>query len=142
MFTWCLMNQITRIVYSNSFFLKIDKACFIILKVCYIKGFFLRKILWTWFCEDVMNLCWEDFVDHEFNKAWTQVLRRIKSCSWRVGDSRWWRSLTMVPAGNKAKCLSSVNHTTKIIHRHHHQAKLEHTGFSLCLWNRRYIRVS
>ena len=41
-----------------------------------------------------------------FNKAWTQVLRRIKS-------------LTMVPAGNKAKRLSSVNYTIKIIHNHH-----------------------
>ena len=37
-----------------------------------------------------------------FNKAWTQVLRRFKSCSRRVGDSRWWGSLTVVPAGNKA----------------------------------------
>ena len=27
----------------------------------------------------------------------------------------------MVPAGNKAKRLSSVNHTTKTIHHHHHQ---------------------
>ena len=26
----------------------------------------------------------------------------------------------MVPAGNKAKHLSSVNHTTKTIHHHHH----------------------
>ena len=26
----------------------------------------------------------------------------------------------MVPAGNKAKSLSSVNHTTKTIHHHHH----------------------
>ena len=26
----------------------------------------------------------------------------------------------MVPAGNKAERLSSVNHTTKTIHRHHH----------------------
>ena len=26
----------------------------------------------------------------------------------------------MVPAGNKAKRLSSVNHATKRIHRHHH----------------------
>ena len=26
----------------------------------------------------------------------------------------------MVPAGDKAKRLSSVNHTTKIIHHHHH----------------------
>ena len=28
--------------------------------------------------------------------------------------------LTMAPAGNKAKHLSSVNHTTKTIHHHHH----------------------
>ena len=26
----------------------------------------------------------------------------------------------MVPAGNKAKSLSSVSHTTKTIHHHHH----------------------
>ena len=50
-----------------------------------------------------------------FNKSWTQILCRFKSCSRRVEHSRWWGSLTMVPAGNKAKCLSSVNHTTKII---------------------------
>ena len=32
----------------------------------------------------------------------------------------------MVPAGNKAKRLSSVNHTTKTIHHHHdHQSKKE-----------------
>ena len=30
----------------------------------------------------------------------------------RVGDSWWWGSKTMVSAGNKAKRLSSVNHTT------------------------------
>ena len=35
------------------------------------------------------------------NKAWTQVLRRFKSYSRRVGDLRWWEPLTMVPAGNK-----------------------------------------
>ena len=51
-----------------------------------------------------------------FNNAWTQVLRWFKSFSRRVGDSRWWGSLTMVPAGNKSKSLSSVNHTTKAIH--------------------------
>ena len=35
-------------------------------------------------------------------------------------------SLTMVPAGNKAKCLSSVNHTTKTIHHHHHHHHHHH----------------
>ena len=34
-------------------------------------------------------------------------------------DSRWLESLTIVPAGNKAKRLSSVNHTAKTIHHHH-----------------------
>ena len=58
------------------------------------------------------------------NKVWTQVLHRIKSCSRRVRNSRWWGSLTMVPAGNKAKRLSSVNHTTKTIHHHHHQSSI------------------
>ena len=54
-----------------------------------------------------------------FYKAWTQVLRRLKSCSRLVGDSRWWASLTMVPAGKNANRLLSVNHTTKTIHHHH-----------------------
>ena len=52
-----------------------------------------------------------------FNKVWTEALRRFKSCLGRVGDSRWWGSLTMVPTGNKAEHFSSVNHTTKTIHR-------------------------
>ena len=50
-----------------------------------------------------------------FNKAWIQVLRRFKSCSRRVGDLRWWGSLTMVPVRNKAKRLSWVNRITKTI---------------------------
>ena len=48
-----------------------------------------------------------------FSKAWTQVLGRFKSCSRHVGA---WGSLTMVPAGIKAKRLSSINHATKTIH--------------------------
>ena len=55
-----------------------------------------------------------------FNEAWTQVLRRFKSCSQCVRDLLWWGSLTMVPAGNKTQCLLLVNHTTKTI-RHHHK---------------------
>lgn len=39
----------------------------------------------------------------------------FKSCSHRVRDLRWWGSLTMVPTGNTAKRLSSLNHTTKTI---------------------------
>ena len=32
----------------------------------------------------------------------------------------------MVPAGNKAKCLSLVNHTTKAIHHYHHHHHHHH----------------
>ena len=48
-------------------------------------------------------------------------MRRLKPCPRRVEDSRWWGFLTMVPAGNKAKHFSSVNHTTKTIHHYHHR---------------------
>ena len=51
-----------------------------------------------------------------FSETWTRVLRMFKSSSWHVRDLRWWGSLTVVPAGNKAKRLLSVNHTTKTIH--------------------------
>ena len=39
---------------------------------------------------------------------------------------QWWGSLTMVKEGNKARCLSSVNHTTKAIHHHHHHHHHHH----------------
>ena len=42
----------------------------------------------------------------------------------RVGDSRWWGCLTMVSAGNKAKRLSSVNHTPKIVHHKFYSVQL------------------
>ena len=54
-----------------------------------------------------------------FNQAWTQVFRRFKPCWRRVRESRWWGSLTMFPAENKAKWLSSANHSAKTIHHHH-----------------------
>ena len=71
-------------------------------------GFVMKKIclLFTPWCSGY------HYCTTSFSKVWTQVLRRFSSCSRRVGDSRWWRSLTMAPAGNEAKCLSSVNHTT------------------------------
>ena len=58
----------------------------------------------------------------------TKPKLRFCTCLWRVRDSRWWGSLTVVPAGKKAKCLSLVNHTTKLMlyhhhHHHHHQVK-------------------
>ena len=51
-----------------------------------------------------------------FNKSWTQLLHRFKSCWQHVGDSRWWGSLTMILAENKAKPPPLVKHTTKTIH--------------------------
>ena len=37
-----------------------------------------------------------------FNKAWTQILHRLKPCLRCVSYLRWWKSLTMVPAENRA----------------------------------------
>ena len=50
---------------------------------------------------------------------------------WSVRNSRWWGSLTRVPAGNKAKGLSSVNHTTKTIH-HYSSSSLSTCGCWRC----------
>ena len=63
--------------------------------------------------------------------AWIRVLLRFKPCSWRVGNSRWWGSLRMVAAGNKAKRLSSDNPTTKTIHHHHHSSSQLNTMWSV-----------
>ena len=36
---------------------------------------------------------WLSLLHNFINKAWNQVLHRFKSCSWNVGDLRWWGSL-------------------------------------------------
>ena len=59
------------------------------------------------------NAWWLWCSDYHYITAWTQVLYMFKSCLWHVRDLRWWGSLTMIPAGNRAKCFSSVNYTTK-----------------------------
>ena len=46
-----------------------------------------------------------------FNKVWIHFLHRFQSFSLRVGGFLLWESLTMVPAGNKAKRLLSVKHS-------------------------------
>ena len=61
----------------------------------------------------------------------TKTKLRFKLSPWHVTDLRWWESLTMVLAENKAKHLLSVNHTTKTIHRHHHFC----LSFKMCLDN-------
>ena len=53
-----------------------------------------------------------NFIQQKLN----QILCRFKSCLRRVGDWQWWEFLSMVLAGNKAKCLLLVNHTTKSNH--------------------------
>ena len=45
----------------------------------------------------------------------TQVLRYVQTLLAACRSLRWWGSLTMVPAGNNAKRISSVSHTTKTI---------------------------
>ena len=73
-----------------------------------------RNMIFTFLiCGDLVHYC-----TTSFNKAWAQALRRFRPCSRRAGDLRWWGSLTVVPARNKAKRLSPVNHTTKTIHHH------------------------
>ena len=59
---------------------------------------------------------YHNFIQLRLNSGSAQV----KHCLHCVGDSREWGSLTMVPAGNKAKCLLSVNRTTKANYHHHH----------------------
>ena len=51
--------------------------------------------------------------------------------------SRWWGSLAMVPAGNKAKRLSSVNHTTKTIHHHWSSSSASSSSKFSSLWSYR-----
>ena len=52
-----------------------------------------------------------NFIQLSLNSGFAQVQTYLQ----HVGDLRWWESLTLVLAGNKAKRLSSVNHTTKTI---------------------------
>ena len=61
-----------------------------------------------------------DYCTTSFNKAWAPVLSRFKSCSQCAEDLWWWGSMTMFLAGNKALHVSSINNTSKTIHRHHH----------------------
>ena len=48
-----------------------------------------------------------------FNKSLTRVLPRFMACLEHSGNSRWWRSLTVVLARKKDICLSPVNRTTR-----------------------------
>ena len=81
--------------------------------------FEILQLFGTWYYQSLVISRLSSAVAYHFGsvtlfiKAWIQVLPKFKSCSRRVGDLRWWRSLTNVLAGNKVKCLSSVNHSAK-----------------------------
>ena len=57
-----------------------------------------------------------NFIQRNLKSGSEQVKILFAAC-WRFAMVR---ISTVVPAGNKAKRLSSVNHTTKTIHHHHH----------------------
>ena len=63
------------------------------------------------------------------------------SCLRHVGDLHWWESLTMIPLRNKAKHLSSVNHTTKTIHHLHHQLLNYFYFLNLKKWGDNYLKL-
>ena len=86
-------------------------------------------LVFMFFLKDSFSAKWcYHYCTTSFNKAWTQVLCKFEFCLRHVRDSQWWGSLTRVPAGNKAKRLSLVNHTTKTNHHHHlhYQLKKEY----------------
>ena len=56
------------------------------------------------------------FIQQSLNSGFAQVQILLMACR----RFEMVRSLTMVPAGNKVKRFSSVNHTTKTIRHHHH----------------------
>ena len=95
--------------------------------------FWYTYVNW-WFlvhmCKVVMCCNGYHYCTISFNKTWTQVLHRFRSCSWHLRDSWWWGSLTVVPALNKAKRLWLVNHITVRIHHHHHDISSKFFHFS------------
>ena len=69
-----------------------------------------------------------------FNKVWSQILCRFNYCLQHVRDLQWWESLTMVPAWNKASCLSLVNQSTKTIHQYQKNKKTDYRlGMGKCI---------
>ena len=123
---WGLLNRL--IFTENNFVYLIIHHFF---GMTYSQKLFLHFANMKPWCSD------DHYCTTSLNKAWNQVLRRFKPCSRRVGDSRWWGSLTVVPAGNKAKRLSSVNHTTKTIHHHHHSPSDPTNPYwlTVCYWH-------
>ena len=84
------------------------------------------------------ELQWLSLLHNFIQLSLNSVLSRFKPCSRRFGNLRWWGSLTMVPVRNKAKRLSSVNHTTKTIHYHHQQQQQQQQWQQ---WNYLYLTL-
>ena len=69
-----------------------------------------------------VNTLLHNFIQLSLNSGSAQVQTLLVVCQ-RFARVR---SLTMVQHENKAKRLSSVNHTTKTVHRHHHHYHHHH----------------
>ena len=108
------LHQIVRAGHQFIFYVLLLFQFLLIAILMVLQSILLKKTSILWRRGVVYDYC-----TTSFNKAWTRVLCRFKSSSWCIGDSRWWVSLTMFPAGNKAKCFSLVNNIIKTIHHHH-----------------------
>ena len=100
------------------------------------------KQRWQLWCNSY-HYCTTSFISPNIK---FQTSSRFKSNLRRVRDSQWWECLTMIAAGNKAKRLSLVNHTTKTIHQYtqklligpeleHFYTKLGLKPCAPCSWN-------
>ena len=76
------------------------------------------------FWMNVVSWCSGYHLLHNFIQQ-SQILRMFKSYLRLSGDSRWCETLIVVPAGNKAWRLLSVNHTAKTNHHHYHYHHIE-----------------
>ena len=100
---------------------------------------FDKQILWKYIDFTVSALAtrhllytfWIFYEDFDVVLLWLSLLHNFiqtnsefRFWAWSNWRFKTWGSLTTVPAGNKAKRLSLVNHTTKAVHHHHHQSFL------------------
>ena len=105
--------------------------------------YYILQICWDGISWKLTSALWGigyQYYTSSFNKIWTQVPRRFKSCFRCVGDLGCWESMTVVPAGNKTQRLSTVLHSAKTIHHHHHHhrhhhSSLSHWGYPLKMWS-------
>ena len=135
---WWLMASSSKFLMMSSFLQHVTKLfslvifIFISLKIC-------RKFIGEHPCRSTISIklqsnfiVWHRVVvvitTAQFQPSRNSGSAQVRTCSQHVRDSRWWGSLTMVPAGNKTKRLSFVNHTTKTIHQYTSSSSLNHTS--------------